>query len=64
MDKEETEEITVEVLKILQKTKEEIETKGFEGYDAAYFDVNIDLKVSVDDQTVRVHEKWKRLQDQ
>jgi len=64
-DQLEEAKIVQKILPILVKTKLKVlDVFTYFGFDAAYFDVNIDLKVSVDDQTVRVHEKWKKLQDQ
>jgi hypothetical protein len=47
-------------LKILTKTKKDLLDVAFQGYEASYFNVTIDLKLTVEDGTVRVHEGWRR----
>lgn len=61
MDDEE-QEIMKEIIKILNETKDKILVDAFKGYDSACFDLNIDLKVMVDDNTVGVKESWKAVQ--
>ena len=62
---EDKKEIFHRILNILIKTKEDILSKAFFdlGWDAAYFDVNIDLKIKVDDQIIRIKDSWNKLSE-
>ena len=55
-------EISQRILKILELARHEILFgDGFQDNDAAFFDVDIDLRVTVDTRTVRVKDKWTRI---
>jgi hypothetical protein len=60
----EEEEITnmcKDILEMLVKTKKNIIDKFMEyGYDGAYFDFDLLLKVKIDDKSMQVKEKWKK----
>jgi len=52
------------ITKILVKTKNEcIEVSEKEGYDLAYFNVDIDLKFTIDTLTSNIKQKWKRIEE-
>ena len=52
------------ITKILVKTKNEcIEVFEKEGYDLAYFNVDIDLKFTIDTLTSNIKQKWKRIEE-
>ncbi len=53
-------EISQRILKILEEAQRKIFKEGFQDFDAGMFDLDIDLKVTVDTRTVRIREKWKR----
>ena len=62
---EDEKEIFHRILNILIKTKEDILSKAFFdlGWDSSYFNVNIDLKVKVDDQIIRTKDSWNKLSE-
>lgn len=50
------------ILAVLKETKDKIyECFDDFGFDAAYFDIEIDLKCQVNDLMLRIHEKEKAL---
>jgi hypothetical protein len=59
---EDVEAILKKGLKILTKTKRDL-LGAFEGYEPSAFNVTIDLKLTVEDGTVRVHDRWRRDED-
>jgi hypothetical protein len=55
--------ISQRILKILEEARHEIVFgKGFQDLDASFYDVDIDLKVTVDTRTVRIKDKWSRVE--
>jgi len=65
-EKTEEEELTdmcKDILEMLVKTKKAIIDKFMEyNYDAAYFNVDINLKTRIDDKVITIKEKWNRLE--
>jgi len=62
MDDEEL-EMLADIQKLLNKTRDKI-YKIFEddyGYDPAYFDINILLKVEIDNNLIQVKEKHEKI---
>ena len=50
------------ILVLLRKTREEIDKLwNNSGSDFAYFNVNIDLKVKVDEVEVRIKDGWRKM---
>jgi len=63
-EEEEITEMCKDILEILIKTKNSIKDKFTEyGYDAAYFDVDIRLRVKIDDKVLETKERWNKLTD-
>jgi len=63
-EEEEITEMCKDILELLVKTKKDILDKFmFYGYDPAYFDVDIGLKVKIDDKILEVKESWNRLKE-
>ena len=62
-DSEELNEFMADILSKLQACRESIDN-GFEahGFDMAFFNVKIILKVQVDNLRVGVYDEWKRLE--
>ena len=53
-----------QVTKILVEAKNRcIEVFEKEGYDLAYFNVDIDLKFTIDTLTSNIKQKWKRIEE-
>lgn len=56
-------EMMGDMLKCLARCREEIdEVFHTHGYDSAYFDIDINLSIGVDDTTVKVSERWERME--
>lgn len=61
VDKDEI-KILQKAIILLEKTKSKLlDLFEKQGFDAAYFDVDVDLMFSVNDKTVRVRESWRKL---
>jgi len=54
-----------ETLQLLHQTKSKFHDiwEKMGGFDLAYFDVVIDLRIKVDDTELRVKEKWNKIQE-
>ncbi len=51
-----------DILSLLHQCKEEIfEIFHKHGYDSAYYDVTIDLRVQIDEVNLNIKEKWESL---
>jgi len=55
-------EISQKILKILEESRQKIMNDGFRDFDASYFNVDIDLKVTIDGITTRIKDKWSKLE--
>lgn len=55
---EDVDTIMKKAMDILSRAKSDIMNVAFEGYEPYAFSVSIDLKLTVEDRTIRVHEKW------
>ena len=63
-EEEEITEMCKDTLEMLVKTKKSIVDKFIEyGYDIAYFDVDINLRVKIDDKVLEIKERSNKLVD-
>ena len=63
-EEEEITEMCKDILEMLVKTKKSILDKFMEyGYDVAYFDVEIKLRVKIDDKVLEIKERSNKLVD-
>jgi len=59
-EEEEILQLKQSVLKVLSETKENIYKKfGEFGFDPSCFNININLKVTIDDSVLQIKEGWK-----
>jgi len=63
-EEEEITDMCKDILEMLVKTKKSIVDKFIEyGYDIAYFDVDINLRVKIDDKVLEIKERSNKLVD-
>ena len=62
-DNDEIVDMMADILRCLARCREEIDEVFLtHGYDSAYFDVDINMRVSIDDITVDVSESWEKME--
>ena len=63
-EEEEITDMCKDILEMLVKTKKSIVDKFIEyGYDIAYFDVDINLRIKIDDKVLEIKERSNKLVD-